>query len=120
MAYALHLRLRGASEFAPVFEHFAANLAALGAFALMTDDDARLAGCTAGIALSAAVVAWGFRTRRELFVIYGFLYGVVALDVLLIDLVDDDGFAFLLVIVSMIASIAVLFAIHARLRQGER
>ena len=28
----------------------------------------------------AAVIAWGFRVRHEPFVLYGFVYGLIALD----------------------------------------
>lgn len=103
--------------FLPVFEHFAANLASVGAAALLFDDNTRLPGCLAMLVIAGMTIFWGFRTRRELFAIYGFLYAVFAVDVYLIDLVDNENFAYVLVIASMIGSIVALFAIHARFRE---
>jgi hypothetical protein len=117
MGRALDARYRPASEFTSVYEHFAANLAAVATIALMLERDTRLLGCFLGLIVAAAIIGWGLRTRRELFVIYGFLYALLAADVLLIHLVPDDGFAFLIVIVSTIGAIAALFVIHARFRE---
>lgn len=116
----LDARYRPGSDFLPVFDHFAANLASIGAAALLFEDDTRLLGCLVALAVAAVTIAWGFRTRRELFVLYGTLYAVFAVDVCLIDLVDDEHFAQLLVIASMIGAIAALFVIHARFRELRR
>jgi len=105
------------AEFAAVFEHFAANLAFGAAFALMFEKRWLVAGCLLAIAFSIAVIAWGVRTRREAFVLYAFLYGFIAADVLLVDAVDDTGLGLLIVIVSTIVAIPSLLAIHRRLRE---
>ncbi|HEY0156615.1 MAG TPA: DUF2157 domain-containing protein [Thermoanaerobaculia bacterium] len=104
-------------DFLPLFEHFAANLASIGAAALLFQDHTRLLGCLLALAVAAVTVAWGFRTRRELFVLYGTLYAFFAVDVFLIDLVDDEHFAQLLIIASVIGAIAALFVIHAHFRE---
>jgi hypothetical protein len=106
-------------DFAPTFEHFAANVAFAGAIALMFDDGTRIAGCLLMLAIAAAVIFWGVRTKREMFVLYAFLYAVLAIDVLFAALVSEDagGFIFFFIVLSIIGAIAALFAIHARVRE---
>jgi hypothetical protein len=104
-------------EFAPTFEHFAANFAFAGAFSLMFEDHTRVLGCLLALVIAGAVVAWGMRTRRESFVLYAFLYAVVAVDVLIIDLVSDETAGFFVVFVSVFAAVAGLIALHGRLRE---
>jgi hypothetical protein len=57
------------------------------------------------------------RTRRELFVLYAFLYAVFAVDVLFAHLVEIDVFIYLFIVLSVIGAIVALFAIHARMRE---
>jgi hypothetical protein len=111
------LRVREGSEFAPVFESFAAGLAALGGCALMTYDGTRPLACLLALAIAAAITWWGYRQRREVLTMFGFLYGVVAVDVFLIDLFQEGCTTFLLLLVSLVAAIAALFVIHARFRE---
>lgn len=110
---------RPASDFGPVFEHFAANIALAGAIALTFEDDTRVAGCVVALALATFVIVWGFRTQRESFVLYAFVYGVIAADVLLFELLDMQSTTagLLLIVVSMIVAVATLIAIHARFRE---
>lgn len=105
------------AAFAAVFEHFAANLALGGALALAFDARSRAPGCFLAIFLATVVVVRGFRARRESFVLYGFAYGVIALDVLLLDVVASEAFGLLVLIASTIAAIAALFALHARFQE---
>ena len=107
-------------EFTRVFEHFAANLIALGAICLLEPDEARIGGALLLIAVGAAIVWWGFRVRDEPFVLYGFVYAVVGADALLIELVSNDVFTFFLVALSMIASIIALVILHARFSELTR
>ncbi|HET8799422.1 MAG TPA: DUF2157 domain-containing protein [Thermoanaerobaculia bacterium] len=106
------------TEFSRTIEHFAANLALLGSMALI-DRDVTL-GCLVTIAVAGAVIAWGIRSNSEWFVLYAFLYGVVAVNILLIDWVDSEVFAFFLVLVSTIGAIVALFRIHAVFRERNR
>jgi hypothetical protein len=114
---AVDLRFRHSSEFAPVFESFAAGLAAIAGWSLMTYDRTRTAACLFALIIGAAIAGWGYWKRRELFVICGFLYGVVAVDVLFIDFFQEACVTFLLLLVSMIGAMWGLFAIHARFRE---
>lgn len=103
------------SGFTRTIEHFAANLALLGGLALI--DRETTLGCLITIAVAVAVMAWGFRARSEWFVLYAFLYAVVAANVLLIDLFHWGALAVLLVLLSTIGSIITLFRIHAKFRE---
>lgn len=115
---ALDKRLRPASDFSPLFEHFAANLALAAGFSWMPNDDTRVMGCLFTMVLAGVVMAWGFRTRAESFVLYGFLYGVIAADVLVVNALDGyEAAALLFMTASMIAAIASLILIHTRFRR---
>lgn len=103
------------TDFSRTLEHFAANIALLGGFSLM--DRSVPVGCLVAITIAAAVIAWGFRTRSEWFVLYAFLYGVVAMNILLIDLLKLEAVGFFLVLLSTIASIVALFRIHATFKE---
>ena len=106
-----------ARDFAPSFEHFAANIAFAGTVALMFDDETRIAGCLLALAVAAAVTFWGVHTKREAFVLYAFLYAVLAVDVLFGELVDVEAFVFLFIVFSIVGAIVALFAVHARVRE---
>jgi hypothetical protein len=116
---AIHLRLdrNPARDFAPPLEHFAANLAFAGAIALMFEDETRLLGCLLALAVAAAVIFWGMRTKREAFVLYAFLYAVLAIDVLFGHLVHEEVLIFLFLVCSTIGAIVALIAIHARVKE---
>ena len=113
---AVHLRFDRTRDFAATLEHFAANVAFAGTFALMFDDQARIFGCLLALIIAGLVIAWGIRTKRELFVLYAVLYAVIALDVL-VAITISGATAFFFVILSVIGAIATLFAIHARVRE---
>jgi hypothetical protein len=110
-------RLGAHAEFLPTFEHFAANIAFAGAIALMFDRNLIILGCLLMLALAAIVIAWGVHTRRETFLLYGFLYAVLAIDVLFAKLVNEEALVFFFVVLSIIGAIVALFTIHARVRE---
>ncbi|MBV8516651.1 MAG: DUF2157 domain-containing protein [Acidobacteria bacterium] len=104
-------------EFSRIFEHAAALVALSGAFSLVFENDTRTLGCLLTLGCAAAVIAWGIRAQRESFVLYAFLYAVVAADVLLVSNLHDETSIFFVIVVSTIASIVALFVIHARFRE---
>jgi hypothetical protein len=105
-------------DFALTFEHFIANVAFAGGFTLIFDRETQLAGCLIALVVATLIVAWGMRTRRELFVLYGFLYAVLAVDLLIGYLVgSDEWIIMLLVLPSLIGAIVGLFAIHSRVKE---
>ena len=104
--------------FQPVFDHAAANLAFWGALALLFEDRTRLLGAALGVAF-AALSAWhGRRRGEEAFVIYAWVYGTIAIDVLICDLLNEETLIYLYLIVSTIAAIVGLFVTHARMRKA--
>lgn len=108
------------TTFTTTFDHFAANLALGGGVALLFEDDTRTIGTFLTLALAAVVIAWAFRMRRESFALYGVLYAVVAIDVFLIEAAGDEKTGLLIVIASIIGSIAALLALHAKFREMRR
>jgi hypothetical protein len=104
-------------DFAPTFEHFAANVAFAGSVVLMFDNSTRIIGALVALAIASVVIAWGIRVKRELFVLYASLYIVCAVNVLFATLTNDDALTFLFIVLSIIGAIIALFAIHARVRE---
>jgi hypothetical protein len=113
---ALDRKVRPDTTFSRTLEHFAANAALIGGLSLM--DDRLLPGGLLTLVVAALVIAWGFRTRHEPFVLYGFVYAVIAADWLLIELRRQSGtsVAFIL-LVSMIAAVTGLLFLHARFKE---
>jgi hypothetical protein len=103
-----------ATSFSRTFEHFAANIALTGALTLLVRDE--ILGGLVTLAIAAAVIAWGFRTHSEPFVLYGFVFAVIAVDAMLLAQVRDGTVVSLTIVVSMIAAIAGLLALHARFK----
>jgi Predicted membrane protein (DUF2157) len=102
-------------DFSRTFEHFAAHIALTGALTLMVRN--QILGGFVTLAIAAIVIAWGFRTRSEPFVLYGFVYAVIAVDAILLELIGNETAWFLVLLVSMIAAIAGLIALHARFKE---
>ena len=102
--------------FSRTFEHFAANAALIGGLSLM--DDHLVLGGLLTIAVAIAVIAWGFRARHEPFVLYAFVYGIIAADWLILEAVNDSGVAVAFVLLaSMVAGVAGLLFLHARFKE---
>jgi hypothetical protein len=108
------------TEFARTFEHFAATIALTGALTLTFHRDTRALGTVLTVVIAAAVIAWGFRVGVEWFVLYAVVYGVIAVDILLIFMFDDEIVAALVIVVSMIGAIAALFRLHAAFKETRR
>jgi Predicted membrane protein (DUF2157) len=103
------------TTFSRTFEHFAANAALLGGLSLI--DDNRIAGGLLTIAIAALVISWGFRTKHEPFVLYAFVYAVIAADAMLLDRVNQLTPIAFIILVSMIAAVAGLLFLHARFKE---
>lgn len=110
-------RLRTRRTFTPVFDHFAATLAFWGGLILsLGSRDTRLLGSAITIALAVASARYGFKTRSEMFVIYAWIYGLIAINAALDYLVPGELGVFLAMVSSIVAIIG-LFIIHARMRK---
>jgi hypothetical protein len=104
--------------FNPVFEHFAANLAFWGSIMLAVRRDTQFVGSAIAIALAAAAIAYGFRQRRELFIIYGYVYGLIAVNCLVLQSIDEDVIEVLFLLFSTVAVIIAMIVTHMRLRKA--
>ncbi|HEX7419194.1 MAG TPA: DUF2157 domain-containing protein [Thermoanaerobaculia bacterium] len=105
-------------QFERVFDHFIANLALWGGLILTFHDDTRPVGVLLVIVMAVLVIAYGFRKRQEAFVIYAYVYAVIAVTTLFIgDLfIHDATMTFFFITLVMIAAIVGLFFLHARFR----
>lgn len=108
--------VRRETTFSSFFDHSAANLAFWGGLILAVHRTTRGAGCAITIALAIASMIYGQRAREVSFVIYGWVYGVIALDIAVCTAISDAGFIFLYLLVSTVATIAGLFITLARMR----
>ena len=95
--------------FRPLFDQFAINFAFWGGLALTTDHSLRFLGLLITIALGAGAVMWGFRQKRELYVMYAFVYTIIAINIVVAEPV--------LIMFSTIVGIVGLFIIHVALQQ---
>jgi hypothetical protein len=110
-------KLRPATIFSSLFDHFAANLAFWGSLTLAAHKETRLTGCAIAIILAAASMLYGRRTRNGTFVIYAWVYGTIAVDIAVCDAINDSIFITFYMLISTIAAIIGLFLSHARLRR---
>jgi len=114
---AIDRKLRPATTFSSLFDHAAANLAFWASLILAAHDATRLTGCLIAIALAAASMVYGQRTREGTFVIYAWVYGTIAVDIAVCNAIHDEIFITFYLLVSTIAAIVGLFLTHARLRR---
>ena len=109
-------RVNRRPEFTDVLEHIAVNLAFWGALGITFDRDARWVGAGLTVVLAVAAVAYGSRVRRELFVLYGYVYGAIAVDATILRYLDDETTAFVYLLVSTVAVIVAMIVTHFRMR----
>jgi Predicted membrane protein (DUF2157) len=110
--------VRPATTFSTLFDHFAANLAFWGALTLAAHKDTRPMGCAIAIALAVASMLYGRRMREATFVIYAWVYGTIAVDIIVCDAIQADVLIKLYLLVSTVAAIVGLFLSHARVRRA--
>jgi len=115
---AIDRKLRPATTFSSVFDHAAANFAFWGALTLAAHEETRLIGCLFAVLLAAASMLYGRRTRNGTFVIYAWVYGTIAIDIAVLDVIHDAIFNAFYMLISTIAAIVGLFLSHARLRRA--
>ena len=111
----LDQRFHPKTTFTRVFDHFGTNLAFWGAFLMMTDDDTRVLGCLLAVAFAIGSAMFGVKKREETFVIYAWIYGVLAVNILTFHVMHEFGCWF--VPLSTIAAIIGLYFTHRSLRR---
>jgi hypothetical protein len=110
----IHRRLHGSRLMQEVMEHFAANLAFWGSLAWCSSDDRRGVGLMAILALGFAAVRYGIRWTREVFVVYGIVYGTLALCIVEGTLHTTLLLEALMQLLTATASAALLWRLHGR------
>jgi len=103
-------------HFHEIFDNVAAHTAMIGALVWVFDSSYVRVGLAVLAGLVAASIAWGIRTRREAFILYGFIYGVIGVDAAVIPEFDEEVLGFLFLLVTTPLEIAALFMIHRRWR----
>jgi len=111
-------KLRPATTFTTFFDHAAANLAFWGSLALAAHQEPRLLGCAIAVVLAAAAMLYARRTREATFVIYAWVYGTIAIDIAVLDVIHDAIFNTFYMLISTIGAIVGLFLSHARIRRA--
>jgi hypothetical protein len=109
--------VRPATTFSSLFDHAAANLAFWGGLTLAAHKETRSIGCAITIALAVASMIYGRRFREGTFVIYAWVYGIIAVDIVVCDGMRDEVLIALYLLVSTIAAMVGLFISHARMRR---
>ena len=103
-------------EFQRVFDHFILNLALWGGLILTFNNDTRLIGGLVVIVLAFVTIVHGFRERHEPFVIYAFIYAVIAVDVVIVSSIREPVLSLFYLVFSTIGAIVGLFVVHFRFR----
>jgi hypothetical protein len=107
------------TDFTPLFDHSATNIAFWGALTLTADDATRVIGLLLTLIFAAGALKYGLRRRRELFLMYAGVYALIAIDIVIVDWLHGTIVTAAYLLVSTIAAIAALFVIHVRF-QSER
>src|SRR5712691_2097861 len=107
------------TDFNSLFEHSATNIAFGGTLTLTAASATKYAGLLLTLIAAAGSLIYGLKGRRELFVMYAGVYALIAIDMVVVDLIHEGIFVAFYLLVSTIAAIAALFAIHVRF-QNER
>jgi hypothetical protein len=110
--------VRPSTNFTSLFDNAAANLAFWGALTLTAKEETRWMGCIAAIVLAIAAMLYGRRSGQSAFIIYAWVYGVIALDIAICNAIHDEIFIVFYLLVSTVAAIVGLFVSHAKLRKA--
>ena len=105
-------------QFARVFDHFALNLALWGGLILTFNRETKYLGLPVVVMLSVGTILHGFRQRTESFVMYGFVYGVIAVIYVLVDFVREPVIGLAIVTVAMGFAVAGLYLLHDRFKRS--
>jgi hypothetical protein len=109
-------RVRPGTHFGDVFAHFGANLAFWGAL-ILSFHDAELIGALLTLAFGVISARHAFRTNSEVFLMYGYVYGVIAVDALVSKLLHEAVLIALYIVFSTVVAIVGLFITHNRFRK---
>lgn len=111
------LRVRPATQFSGTFDHFAANLAFVGAVAWCVDWPWLAAGLPLLAGLAFVSIRHAFNTGREAFLVYGVLYAALGFCVAVVPHVDDFTAACALVLLVVCGSATAIWQMRRQLRE---
>jgi hypothetical protein len=111
------LRVRSATQFSGTFDHFAANLAFVGAVAWCVDWPWLAAGLPLLAGLAIVSIRHAFDTGREAFLVYGVLYAALGFCVAVVPHVDDFTAACALVLLVVCGSATAIWQMRRQLRE---
>lgn len=110
------LRVRPAMQFSGTFDHFAANLAFVGAVAWCVDWPWLAAGLPLLAGLAFVSIRHAFNTGREAFLVYGVLYAALGFCVAVVPHVNDFTAACALVLLVVCGSATAIWQMRRQLR----
>ncbi|PYQ48954.1 MAG: hypothetical protein DMF59_14675 [Acidobacteria bacterium] len=105
------------ADFNGLFEHSATNIAFWGALSLTFDPSTKYTGFLVTAIFAAGSLTYGLKSRRELFLMYAGVYGLIAIDFVVVDWIHEPILASFYLLISTIAAIAALFATHVRFQK---
>jgi predicted membrane protein DUF2157 len=104
-------------DFSSLLEHFATNIAFWGALTLTADKPTRFLGLLVTLVFAGLSLWYALKRRLELFVMYAGVYALIAIDIVIVEWINEPIIATAYILISSIAAIAALFAIHARFHE---
>jgi hypothetical protein len=103
-------------QFQPVFEHFAINLAFIGALAWSFSTQRAWIGLAVTVGLATLMIMRGLRLRQEIFAVYGVGYTAIAAGAVLARQLSDRLAIAALTLLIVLAAAVTLWQLHMRLR----
>ena len=105
------------TRFTDVFDHFATNLAFCGATAWCSPMPWLLAGLPLVAIMGAAAIRHGLRTGREMFVVYGIVYGAIGICIAAVPRIGDGTATAAFVLLVVCVAAAALWQLRQRIRE---
>ena len=116
----IHRRAGGSATLIPPFEHFAANLAGIGACMWTLDRNYEWVGYLLAFAVAAVIFAIAIRRHSELFLLYAIGYALWGMSAFVVrEFHDVEAFLFIYFIFAFGAAIVTLFVAHMKWRFDE-
>ena len=100
-----------------VLDQFIVNFAFWGGVILTFEEDTRWLGFILSLLIGTVVLRTGFRQRREIFVMYSFVYTIIAIDIVIVSALDEEVLGAMYLMVSTVVAIVFMFVIHARFQK---
>jgi hypothetical protein len=104
-------------DFSSLLEHFATNIAFWGALTLTADTSTRFLGLLVTLVFAGLSLWYALKRRLELFVMYAGVYALIAIDIVIVEWINEPIIATLYVLFSSIVAIVALFVMHARFNE---